>query len=109
MPGRGPEQERGAGALDVVALLAHMRGAAHDAAAFIRDGAADRTSLEWRAKSPTDYVSAIDVGAEARIEAWLGREAEGIPADLPVTIIAEESSPDTRPRGGVTYVIDPLD
>jgi myo-inositol-1(or 4)-monophosphatase len=104
-----PEQERGTPAPGPHALLAHLRGAARDAAAFIRDRASGRAELEWRAKSPTDFVSAVDTGAEARIAAWLGREADGIPRELPVTILAEEASPDATPGPGITYVIDPLD
>ena len=106
MPGRGPEQPDDALA---AALLAQVVGAARDAAEFIRERTADRAALDWHAKSPTDFVSAVDVGAEARIDAWLRRDDARIHRGRPITIIAEESTPDTRPGDGVTYVVDPLD
>ena len=117
MPGGGPEQRHaGTDALghapsDALseALLAQITGAAHAAADFIRERSADRASLDWHAKSPTDFVSAVDLGAEARIDAWLRRDDARIHHGRAITMIAEESSPDATPGSGITYVVDPLD
>jgi myo-inositol-1(or 4)-monophosphatase len=80
--------------------------AAEAGAAVIRDGAARRHTLDWREKGPTDFVSEVDLGAEARILDVLHPALPGL------TILAEETASTTPPEvanRGLTAVIDPLD
>ena len=88
-----------------------MTGAARDAAAFLREMARDHTRLAWREKSGTDFVSEADLGAEARIRERLlaPGPTPGVPAGIPVTMLAEEGSPDASATRGLVYVVDPLD
>jgi myo-inositol-1(or 4)-monophosphatase len=87
-------------------LLDALRTAATAAAAVIRDGARRRGALVWREKSATDFVSEIDMSAEAQIIEILTARVPG------AAILAEETAstlaPECRARG-VTFVIDPLD
>lgn len=87
-------------------LLDALTAAATAAAEVIRDGERRRGALVWREKSATDFVSEIDMTAEARIIEVL---AERVPG---AAVLAEESAStlaaEQRARG-VTFVIDPLD
>lgn len=97
-------------ALDLPALLAHMTAAARHAADFLREQARDHHSLEWEEKSASDFVSAADLGSEARLrERLLVGHTPGVPARVRVTMLAEEGSPDAAHESGLVYVVDPLD
>lgn len=80
--------------------------AADDAAAVIREAAPRVRQIDWRSKGPADFVSEVDLAAEARILALFHRE-------LPeATVLAEETAPDVaraRLSTGLAVVIDPLD
>lgn len=80
--------------------------AARSAANIIRAAAPQARDLDWHSKGPTDFVSAVDIGAEHLILAIVGRELPG------ATILAEESAASTPPErlsSGLALVIDPLD
>ena len=88
------------------ALLALAVRAAEAGAAVIRDGAARRASIDWQEKGPTDFVSEVDLGAEAAILTVLRPALPGL------TILAEETAsgtPTAVAAQGLTAVIDPLD
>lgn len=80
--------------------------AAKAAAEIIRAAAPRARSIDWRAKSPTDFVSEVDLAAEEQIVALFQRE-------LPeAQILAEESAnslPADQLLHGLAVVIDPLD
>jgi myo-inositol-1(or 4)-monophosphatase len=80
--------------------------AAAAAAQVIRDAAPDARTLDWRSKGPTDFVSEVDLAAEAQILSLMATE-------LPTaSVLAEETAADLRAervREGLTVVIDPLD
>lgn len=87
-------------------LLEVALEAAKAGAAVIRDAAPRVRTIEWRTKKPADFVSEVDLAAEAAILAV-------IRGQLPdASILAEESgsseTADERERG-VLFVIDPLD
>ena len=87
-------------------LLDAARVAAAAGAEVIRDGERRRGALVWREKAATDFVSEVDMNAEAAIIAALK-------ARVPTcAILAEETastlSAEQRAKG-VTFVIDPLD
>ncbi|MBI5601203.1 MAG: inositol monophosphatase [Gemmatimonadetes bacterium] len=87
-------------------LLDALRAAAAAAAEVIRDGERRRATLVWREKSATDFVSEIDMTAEARIIEVLSARVPG------AAILAEETASTLAPERraqGVTFVIDPLD
>ncbi len=80
--------------------------AAREAAGVIRAAAPSARSIDWRSKGPTDFVSEVDIAAEACILAVVTRELPG------ATILAEESAAGTSPERvarGLALVIDPLD
>ena len=52
---------------DARALLDTAIAAADAAAIFIRERSGDRGALAWIEKSPADFVSEVDRGAEQRI------------------------------------------
>ncbi len=59
--------------------------------------------LVWRSKGVADFVSEVDLAAEARISASITRR-------LPRAIVAgEEESPDAFDAPGLVFVVDPLD
>jgi myo-inositol-1(or 4)-monophosphatase len=97
--------------LDLEALLAHVTDAARDAADLLAELARDHGRLVWQEKSGTDFVSAADLGAEARLRARLlgAAPTPGVPPGTPVTMLAEEGSPDQAIGRGLVYVADPLD
>ena len=77
--------------------------AASIAAEFIAEQAGKRETLLWEAKSPTDFVSLVDVGAEQRIVDCFRKH-------LPeLTVIGEELGPNGDVRNGLVAVVDPLD
>lgn len=91
---------------DAGALRALLVRAAEAGAAVIREGAGRRPSLDWQEKGPTDFVTEVDLGAEARILEVLRPALPGL------TILAEETAAGTPPEvaaRGLTAVIDPLD
>lgn len=58
--------------------------------------------LTWQEKSPTDFVSEVDVAAEETIrDVVLARHPDAL-------ILGEELTPD-RAAAGLTFVVDPLD
>ena len=88
------------------ALLEIVVRAAREAGGVIRAAAPRARSIDWRSKGPTDFVSEVDIAAEACILAIAARE-------LPeAVILAEESAATTAPARvaqGLALVIDPLD
>ncbi|HEY0970668.1 MAG TPA: inositol monophosphatase family protein [Gemmatimonadales bacterium] len=88
---------------DDLHLLDAARAAADAAARLIRERTVDLPSLEWTAKSPTDFVSEVDLAAEERIREVIGRLAPG------AVVAGEELSPDAISASGVVFVADPLD
>jgi myo-inositol-1(or 4)-monophosphatase len=87
-------------------LLALAERAAAAAAELIRDAAPEVRRLDWRSKGPTDFVSEVDLAAEARILGIL------LPELPDATVLAEETA-QSVPRGrlakGIAVVVDPLD
>ncbi|MGH7720042.1 MAG: inositol monophosphatase family protein [Gemmatimonadaceae bacterium] len=77
--------------------------AAQGAAAVIRSHAADAAALEWREKSPADFVSAADMAAEETIREVLHRDAPG------AAVIGEELSPNAQADAALAFIVDPLD
>ena len=87
-------------------LLEALQEAAEAGAEVIRDGEKRRGTLVWHEKSATDFVSEVDMTAEARIIACLNERVPG------AAILAEETASAlaaARRASGVTFVIDPLD
>ncbi len=86
---------------------AHWRAAAIAAAAiaaeFIAERAHTRHDLTWEEKSATDFVSAVDLGAEERITALL---TERIPE---LRVVGEEFDPTGDTAAGLVAIVDPLD
>jgi myo-inositol-1(or 4)-monophosphatase len=87
-------------------LLAIARRAAESAVAVIRAAAPRVRSIDWRNKAPADFVSEVDVEAEARI-------LEVVVKELPeARVLAEESAVEIdaeQLRSGLAVVVDPLD
>lgn len=87
-------------------LLAVAQLAARNAAEVIRDAAPRVASITWQEKSATDFLSEVDLAAEAAIRAALK-------ARLPdARLLAEESAEsfDLSTLGhGVVFIADPLD
>ena len=93
-----------------------MEAAAHNAAQFIRGRAATVSGLAWESKSPTDFVSEVDTGAERIIRDLLAPGprrsflVDGSFVEFDVRVVGEEFSPGgALDRDGVTFVVDPLD
>lgn len=87
-------------------LLALAVRAAASGAAVIAEAAPRVRSLDWRSKGPTDFVSEVDVAAEAAILGTLAAELPG------ATVLAEESAariPAAALAKGLAVVVDPLD
>ena len=88
---------------DARALLDTALTAADAASDFIRTRAGDASSLAWIEKSPADFVSEVDQGAEERIR-------EIVLASHPdARVIGEELSPDMLAGTGLAFIVDPLD
>ncbi|MBM4194532.1 MAG: inositol monophosphatase [Gemmatimonadetes bacterium] len=89
------------------ALFELALDAARAGAAVIRDATPRVRSIEWQVKRPADFVSEVDLAAEAAV---LGVIRKRMPE---AAILAEESgaSPAAAgaPGAGVTFVVDPLD
>lgn len=88
------------------ALLALAVRAAELGAAVIREAAPRARSLDWRTKSPTDFVTEVDLAAEAAVLGLLRAELPG------AAVLAEESAAGTIAaaiRHGLAVVVDPLD
>jgi myo-inositol-1(or 4)-monophosphatase len=83
--------------------LAAARDAAAVAAAFIAERAATRASLVWEAKTATDFVSEVDIGAEERIRSMLTARIPGL------RVIGEELGPEGDASHGLVAIVDPLD
>ena len=84
-------------------LLGIALTAAIGAAALIRGRSAEASSLDWREKSPADFVSDVDTAAEETIRAVIARECPD------ALVIAEEGSPDAVLGKGIAFIVDPLD
>lgn len=92
------------GTSDGARLLEIMTAAAREAAAYIASRAPEARDMEWRTKTPSDFVSDVDTGAESLIrEILLG----GAHADA--AFLGEESAPHQQAGAGLTFVVDPLD
>ena len=89
--------------LEAASLLAHIEAAAIAAAGFIRARAHDRSNIEWRAKSLTDFVSDVDLGSERIIRDAL---TDAYPGAL---ILGEELSPESSTNAELVFVVVPLD
>ena len=88
---------------DAHALLDTAVAAADAAAKFIRTRAGDPSALTWIEKSPADFVSEVDRGAEERIRAIV------LAAHADARVIGEELSPDLLADTGLAFIVDPLD
>src|SRR5688572_19235872 len=88
---------------DARTLLDTAIAAADAAAIFIRERSGDPGALAWIEKSPADFVSEVDRGAEQRIrDIVLARHADA-------RVVGEELSPDALTDVGVAFIADPLD
>ena len=77
--------------------------AAARAAEIIRRGAAERHSLTWELKSPTDFVSDVDRDSERAIADIVASRHPG------ARLLGEEFSPSMSDRDGIVFIADPLD
>jgi myo-inositol-1(or 4)-monophosphatase len=77
--------------------------AAQAAAAVIRRRAADVHAIDWRVKRQADFVSDVDLEAEAAITDVV---RHGVPD---ARVLGEELTPDATSDTGVVFVADPLD
>lgn len=87
-------------------LLALCVEAARAGAGVIRDAAPDIRTLDWQSKGPADFVTEVDLAAEASILSIMGK---ALPS---ATVLAEESAAVVNPvvaAKGLTIVVDPLD
>jgi len=85
------------------ALLATCVAAAARAAEVIRGHAANLDAVIWEVKARADFVSDVDRSAETAItEIVMSRHSEA-------RILGEELSPAMHDRGGLVFVVDPLD
>lgn len=80
--------------------------AANAAASVIRDAAPKVRAIVWRQKKAKDFVSEVDLGAEAAALAVIRRRAPEamVLAEETATTIASEQQ-----AHGVVFVVDPLD
>lgn len=91
---------------DVLSRTAWLDSAVHAAAVaadFIAERGRSRHEILWEEKSATDFVSAVDIGAEERIRSILLERIPGI------RIIGEELGADGAVDDGLVAVVDPLD
>ena len=84
-------------------LLAAVIDAASQAAAGIARRAGEVRTLDVRFKSPSDFVSDVDVEAETLIRQRLEHEFPGC------SFLGEELSPDASAAEGLVFIVDPLD
>ena len=88
---------------DAHELLDTAIAAADAAAIFIRERSGDPGALAWIEKSPADFVSEVDRGAEERIREIVLRR-------YPLArILGEELSPNALADDGLAFIVDPLD
>lgn len=80
--------------------------AANAAASVIRDASPGVRAIVWQEKKAKDFVSEVDLGAEAAVLAVIRRRAPDakVLAEETATTIAPE-----RQAQGVVFVVDPLD
>jgi myo-inositol-1(or 4)-monophosphatase len=88
---------------DARALLDTAITAADAAALFIRARSSDPAALEWIEKSPADFVSEVDRGAEERIRSIV------LDRHPSARIVGEELTPDAIADSGLAFIVDPLD
>jgi myo-inositol-1(or 4)-monophosphatase len=88
---------------DLAHWLRAAQFAAAEAAAFITEQSRTRQDIVWMEKAATDFVSAVDIGAEERIRASL---TAAIPE---LRIVGEELGPNGDTGTGLTAIVDPLD
>ena len=102
----------GADATNARVLLDVALEAARAGAEVVRDAAPRVRSIEWRTKRPADFVSEVDLAAEAAVVGVIHRLAPD------ATVLAEEGGQQEPGGGGsrgatdgprVTFVVDPLD
>jgi len=87
-------------------LLAVALAAAEAGAVVVRDAAPRVRSIEWKTKRPADFVSEVDLAAEAAVLAVVRRLAPF------ASVLAEESAAQgaaTPTPAGTVFVVDPLD
>lgn len=87
-------------------LLAVALAAAEAGAAVVREAAPRVRSIEWKTKRPADFVSEVDLAAEAAVLGVVRRLAPH------AAILAEESAAQgavTPTPAGTVFVVDPLD
>jgi myo-inositol-1(or 4)-monophosphatase len=89
---------------ELQSLVLAMHDAAGRAAAFIRGHAARLGDLTWDVKSPADFVTDVDRGAEAIVrDALLAARPDAV-------FVGEESYDASVALGaGLAFVVDPLD
>jgi myo-inositol-1(or 4)-monophosphatase len=90
---------------EALALVSLARLAAEAAAAVIRDATPRRATLNWQEKGVADFVTEVDVKAQATAIGILAA------AEPSAGFIAEESglSATQTPDSRIVFVIDPLD
>lgn len=85
------------------AALARLAGRAAARAASYLLGVRRPEPSEWTAKGHNDFVTDVDRTAEHRIrDDLLAAEPDSI-------VMGEELSPESTPRGGLMWIVDPLD
>ena len=77
--------------------------AATQAAQFIAEQSRSLPDIVWESKSPTDFVSRVDLGAEQIIRDVFARE---VPA---LRVVGEEMSAEGSTEQGLVAIVDPLD
>ena len=87
-------------------LLIVALASARAAAAVIRAAAPRSRGIAWREKSATDFVSEVDLAAEAQVLDVIQRRlpGAGVLAEETASLIEAE-----RQRTGIVFVVDPLD
>jgi myo-inositol-1(or 4)-monophosphatase len=97
------ERSRAATHADHRALLATAVAAAVRGADVIKRKTGERGGLTWTAKSPTDFVSEVDLAAEAAIrEVIVDRHPAAV-------VLGEELSPAAGVEHSLAFIVDPLD
>lgn len=85
------------------ALLATAVAAAVRGADVIKRKTGERADLTWTAKAPTDFVSEVDLAAEAAIREII---VERHPSAV---VLGEELSPGAGVEHALAFIVDPLD
>jgi len=84
-------------------LLDAALAAARRGAEYVRARTADLPSIDWHVKSRADFVSEVDLGAEARISETLQELVDG------AMVLGEELTPGASPHDAIVFIVDPLD